>query len=156
MKKIKLNLGQFALVDDEDYEYLMQWKWFATKIGNTYYVNRNTRGKDFSFSMHRLIMNTPKSKVIDHIDGNALNNQKSNLRECSQKENLRNRKKCKDGSSNYKGVSWHKGLEKWRVRICVNYKQFHLGVFEQEKKAAEAYDAAARKYFGKFARLNNA
>jgi hypothetical protein len=93
-KQITLTKGQFAIVDDEDYDFINQWKWTAVKNKNgNWYALRQVRVDKHSVYvyMHRQIMNTPSDLVVDHIDHNGLNNQKDNLRNCTQKENLRNR-----------------------------------------------------------------
>ena len=151
MKKIKVGPINFALVDDEDFEYLNQYTWS---------VNLQNRKKPRAFSqklktyMHRLIVNCPKDMQVDHIDGNPLNNQKSNLRICTLKENCRNIKKRKKGTSEYKGVYFEKFSKKWRAEITFNNKTIKLGRFLNEKDAALAYDEAALFYFKEFSSLN--
>lgn len=105
-------------------------------------------------SLHRLLMGEPKGKVVDHIDGNALNNKRSNLRICTHKQNMRNKKKTNKGSSSqYKGVTFHKKSQKWRANITIK-KVKYLGQFDSEVQAAKKYNEAAIKYYGEFARLN--
>lgn len=98
-------------------------------------------------------MDAPKGKEVDHKDGNGLDNQKSNLRLCTHKQNTRNSISIK-GTSIYKGVFWCKDRLKWRAGIKNNYKTINLGYYESEVNAAFAYDKAAIKYFGEYARLN--
>jgi hypothetical protein len=108
--------------------------------------------------MHRLIMEPQPHEVVDHIDGDGLNNQRSNLRVCSQAENGRNRRKQRtraETASRFKGVSWDKTNQKWRARIVLGGKQRSLGNFRCEEQAARAYDAAAREHFGGFACTND-
>jgi hypothetical protein len=156
MKKIKLTQGKFALVDDEDFEWLNQWKWcyHKEKNKNTGYVVRAINKK--LIRMHRQILNLifGDKKDADHKDHNGLNNQKNNLRIVTSQENRRNSLKIKNCFSKYKGVSLHKSTKKWRAYIVINYKQKHLGLFISEKKAAKVYNQAAIKYFGKHAYLN--
>lgn len=155
MKEIELTQGKVALVDDEDYEFLMQWDWYAYRSGKkvyfTYYSQRNIKineDKRSTLKMHRVIMGVTDPKLqVDHIDGNSLNNQRSNLRICTSVENCRNSKKRTGASSQYKGVSWHKVSEKWIAHIT-------LGSFKTEEDAALAYNEAAIRYHGKFAGLN--
>ena len=161
----KYGIGKFALVDDEDYDYLMQWKWQGKKWknDNTIYAARTVhKSKKFNItkdswtSIHRTVMKcTPfDGVIIDHKDGNGLNNQKNNLRFCTQTQNQRNRKCKKQKSSLYKGVSYRSDNDQWRAYICVDTKTINLGQFKKQEDAAMAYDLAAKKYFGEFANLN--
>lgn len=153
MKEIKLTRGMVALVDDEDFEYLNQWKWRAIPNNKTFYSQRDVQVNNhrFSIKMHRLIMNTPDSMEVDHIDHNGLNNQKSNLRNCTRNENMRN--KITWGKSKYKGVC-HLRNNKFLAHIRLSGKLNHLGTFLNEEDAARAYDRAALKYYGEFAHIN--
>ena len=153
MKEIKLTKGFITQVDDEDYEYLNQFKWSFYKSGNIYYVQRKKtiKGKRYGIKIHRIIMNTPNKMVVDHIDHNGLNNQKSNLRNCLRYENMRNRRSS--ASSGFLGV--HLSRNKYIIaHININGKNIHLGMFKTKESAALAYNKAAIKYFGKFANLN--
>jgi hypothetical protein len=156
MKKIPLTQGLYALVDDEDFEYLNQWKWYAAKQGNDFYAFRQeyfpSLKKQKTVRMHREVMSDDE-RDLDHIDGNGLNNQKINLRFCSHRQNHQNRKHHKNTSSPYKGVSWHYS-GKWKSQIMVNGKVVHIGLFTSGEEAALAYDKAAKESFGEFARLN--
>lgn len=155
-KEIPLTQGKVALVDDEDHEWLSQWRWQYNKRAG--YAQRSEMYRDgtgTSFSMHAVIMNTPKGMHTDHIDGNRLNNQRSNLRVCTCAQNLHNSKKTnKSCHSQYKGVTWRIQDNKWWARITFNCKSISIGLFKTELDAARAYDRAAREYFGEFARLN--
>lgn len=148
-----------VLVDLEDYEYLSKFKWYVWKgkSNNTLYVRRNKYegNKQITILMHRLIMDVSDPKiVVDHVDRNALNNQRSNLRKCSNSQNVKNVKR--KGSSIYAGVSYHKGCKKWVAGISKNGdgKRVHIGIFSSEIEAAKAYDREASIYFGEFANLN--
>lgn len=154
-KEIKLTKGYVALVDDEDYNYLNQWKWAVSKRKNTIYAQGVINNKPNH--MHRFIIKPKKNQIIDHINGNGLDNRKSNLRICTQSENLRNRSKpkWKKTTSKYKGVSFVKNRKTpWRSYIQINKKYKHLGHFNNEIDAAIAYNKAAIKYYKKFAFLN--
>lgn len=163
MKKIELTRNQFALVDDEDYEYLNQWKWHAMPGRNKYYAQRveyvylNGKRSKILHTMHSSIMKlTTKEFVIDHIDGDGLNNQKINLRKCTRLQNSFNRiKQNRKATSNFKGVYWYKSRNCWRAQIMFNRKTIPLGYFNIEESAAIAYNDAAIKYFGEFAKLNS-
>ena len=155
MKEIELSQGKVALVDDEDYEYLNQWKWCALKSHNVYYAVRTVRHDNMQTTqcMHRLILNCPSGMKDDHRNGDGLDNRRDNLRICTNAENIHNsRVQSRNKSSRFKGVHLHKA--KWCSRIKVNGVKIHLGYFISEYAAADAYDLAAKKYFGEFARLN--
>jgi len=152
MKEIKLTQGKVAFVDDEDFEYLNQFKWHAVKNRNTFHAKRNKSIKHNKprelLYMHREIINAPKNLMVDHRDHNGLNNQRSNLRLCNNSQNHMNRTPW--GRSKYLGVSFHYRNTKIRATI-LNY---HLGYFDTEEKAAHAYDLKAKELFGEFANLN--
>jgi HNH endonuclease len=149
MKKIKLNgkygAGKFALVDDEDFDLVNSFNWY---LSGSYPVRSlGKRPNRTKISMHRFLMNTPVDKVTDHINGNGLDNRKSNLRICTISENTINSKKSINKSSKYKGVSF---INPWRAYIGRKI----LGHFKTEKEAAEAYNKAAKELYFDFARLN--
>lgn len=158
MKQIKLTQGKFALVDDEDFDFLNQWKWSVSKIGNNFYAMRSKKitktRKSITIRMHRLILNVSKGEYVDHIDMNGLNNQRSNIRVCTNAENSRNRTASKNTSSKFKGVSWHKRNKKWCANIKVDRKTYSIGSFTSEIEAAKAYDLKAKELHGEFANFN--
>lgn len=152
-KLIPLTKGQFAIVDDEDYDWLVRWKWQcrASEKGRRLYAGRTSK----AILMHRVIMNAPREFVIDHIDGNGLNNQRHNLRVCTYRQNQQNQRiQQTSKTSCYKGVSWSKETNKWSVAIRVDGRLTRLGYFIFEPDAGRAYDVAALQHFGEFARLN--
>lgn len=154
MKEIKLSQNKVALVDDEDYPLLMKYNWhLGPKQCNSQYAIRHIYKGDkrSTTSMHREIIQVPNGKIIDHIDGNGLNNQKSNLRICTIQNNCMNRN-MQYGTSLFKGVSAHN--KNWRARIKFNGKIYNLGTFPNEILAAEQYNNAAMLLFGNFAKLN--
>ncbi len=170
MKTIPLTKGLVTTVDDEDFDFLNQWKWYAHKSRDDifYAARRNhNHGKIQYIFMHRLIMNTPKGVLCDHSNHDTLNNQKYNLRNCTHVENQRNRKAMDGKTSRYLGVYLQKsqrhtkkyGLKvydkgMWKAQIGDGKKRIHLGSFETEISAALAYNEAAKKYYGEFANLN--
>lgn len=160
MKKIALTQGKFALVDDDMFEYLNQWKWYCNRNkiypNKMYAARRKTIGyyKSKIILMHREILNYNGKKNVDHIDGFGLNNQRRNLRICEVAQNIRNQKLHKNNTSGYKGVIWFKPTQQWRAQIMVNRKCLSLGYFNNILDAARAYNKGAEKYFGEFARLN--
>jgi hypothetical protein len=150
-KSITLTRGKVALVDDADYEWLNQWKWRAIKNGGNWYAVRRQDGK--IIFMHRLVIDAPDGVTVDHRNGDGLHNWRANLRLCTQTQNSRNRKKSKLASGLFKGVTFEQGRY-YRARIKVDRKTINLGYFLSAVQAARAYDEAAKKYFGEFARLN--
>lgn len=163
VKKISLTQSQRAMVDDEDYEFLNQWKWRALKTRRekpqrAWYAYRTTaRPNRKSVYMHQEIMRHHGFLNViqcDHKDADGLNNQKSNLRPATSNQNHWNRKKRSGCSSKFKGVYWHKKQNGWMARIFCLGKYYYLGMFEKETDAAKAYDSAAIRHFGEFARLN--
>lgn len=157
MKEIQLTQGKVALVDDDIFEELNKHKWCAIKGRNTYYALRWLKGTQGSILMHHVILPPVAGHETDHIDQNGLNDQRSNLRPATKSQNAANRGP-KPGTSRYKGVSWHKKIKKWRScierRESGRRKQHHLGYFEKEEMAAQAYDQAARNLFGEFVKTN--
>jgi len=156
MKQIPLTRGYFAIVDDDDYEGLSKFKWHA-KIGDSgcvYALRRlpKINGKSLFVRMHRSVVNAPTDKFVDHINGNTLDNRRSNLRLCSKAENGRNRGKNKNNTSGFCGVTRNK---KWfQSRLWINGVPMYLGIYTTAEDAARAYDAAALIHHGEFARLN--
>jgi hypothetical protein len=147
---IGLGGGLFAIVDASDFQWLSRYRWRATG-GEAGYPCCRIGGK--KVYMHRLIVNAPDGRVVDHANGNRWDNRRDNLRICTQGENLRNRRKW-GGSSRFKGVFWDPVRRKWRVLIRCNGKTVHMGRYADEVQAAMAYDRAARRLFGVYARLN--
>lgn len=127
------------MVDDEDFEKLNEHKWCATKNGLTFYATRTTqKTKIRTFaSMHRIICNAPKGMQVDHIDGNGLNNCRSNLRIVTSRQNNQNRHIKK--SSIYPGVSWYTSKKKWCSEIRINGKKNFIGYFNVEVDAYNSY-----------------
>lgn len=147
-------------MDDEDFEELSKHKWHVkrSKRQAQHYVTRTVKDENGKYNkkrfMHRDIMKPEKGMMVDHIDHNTLNNQKSNLRVCTHSQNQMNRRIEKGKSSRFKGVSKCKKKGMWEACIQANRKQKYLGAFDSELGAAIAYNDAARELFGEFANLN--
>jgi hypothetical protein len=156
LKRIELTKGYFALVDDVDYEILSYWLWHVSgskKMKRYALRNVGNRG----VLMHRVIMGLQFSdkEIVDHVNGNSLDNRRSNLRICNIQENSFNKKKTHGTNSVFRGVCAMKGrVNSWVAHIGVNHQKIYLGYFNDELRAAQAYDEAAKKYHGKFAKLN--
>jgi hypothetical protein len=140
MKAIPLTQNKFALVDDEDFERLNKIKWCAHNLGNTTYAAHSDYAKGECLHMHRLVLPCEKPFMVDHLDGNGLNNQKYNLRIVTQRQNLQNLHIKK--SSIYPGVCWDKQTNKWRALITIDNKRHCLGRYAKE---GDAFDAYCRK-----------
>ncbi len=151
---------KFALVDDEDWEFLMQWKWYAAYAPNahTFYAQHQAYfpdGTQKCIKMHRLIMQEfDRNVFIDHEGSDGLNNQKYNLRRSTRSQNGQNRKKNIKGTSKYKGVKRYPPKGNWVARISANGKRYHIGYFDNENDAAIAYNEKAKQLHGVFAKLN--
>ena len=156
MKLIYDSKGNSTKVDDEDFEYLSQFKWNITKNGRTCYASRpitNEFGIRTRMKMHREIMKAKNGEMIDHINGDGTDNRKENLRYTTKQLNAFNMGK-RPGTSKYKGVCRSSPNSKWTARIQFNYKGIYLGYFEKEEDAALAYNKKAIELFGEHARLN--
>lgn len=158
MKQIPLTQGQFALVDDEDYEKVIQFgSWFAFKgkDKNTFYAQKSVYRERKTYLMHRFILQIADPKIIiDHRDKNGLNNCKNNLRMATGTQNNANATSAKNSTSQYLGVYWYKTRRKWKSEITKNRKNKCLGYFYNEVDAALAYNKAAKEIHGEFASLN--
>ncbi len=168
MKKIQIGghktnskIRGYALVDDEDYEFLSKWNWYPNirkyeGRSNLFYAYRREKESNWNQNilMHREIMRPPKGMFIDHIDGNGLNNQKSNLRIVTNRQNCINTQLYKNNTSGFKGVSWRKKEKCFTVQICLGGKRLSETGFKDVKDAAIRYNELAKKHHGEFARLN--
>lgn len=150
MKKISLTHNQITCVDNKDYDWLMQWPWYAQYSRTTRSYLARSHGK----LMHRVILGISSEYDIDHKDHNTLNNQRRNLRLCNDSQNGGNRRKHIPKSSIYKGVSWYQPYHKWVSRVTHNHHTYLLGYFDDETQAVLAYDTAAQQLFGEFAHCN--
>lgn len=159
MKTIPLTQGQVAMVDDEDYPELCQFRWYAAwdVRTRTYRAGRYERLPDGTYkntSMHRQVMKALPDQQVDHINHDTLDNRRANLRFCTQGQNQANRRKDVDSTSPYKGVSWHRRNRKWIASIKGPGGRIHLGYHKSAIDAARAYDKAAVELWGEFAHTN--
>ncbi len=149
---IPLTQGKFAVVDAEDYDRLAKYKWSTSREQHLFYACRCNNYK--RVLMHREILNATKEKVVDHIDGNGLNNRRNNLRLCTKAQNNLNSRPRRSSTSKYKGVCYDRKLNKWLSQIIWRGERTYLGRFKDETEAAIAYDRKAEQLFGEFAYLN--
>ena len=162
MKKIPLTRGMFALVDDANYDWLNQHKWQVTGGGKhkfyavrTKYLGGGRKNqKSKTIYMHRLIAKTPEGMVCDHANGKSLDNRFANLRNCLIKQNCCNRLHKAKQITKYKGIYFNKKLNKWRAHIRFNKSLIHIGYYQTDIEAAQAYDNKALELFGEYAKPN--
>ncbi len=160
MRTIELTQGKVALVDDEDGLELQKYNWHVLIERKTvqFYAVRNIRigpGKQTLQLMHRAILSAPIGMEVDHINDDGLDNRRQNLRLCTKAENQRNRRITVDCASRFKGVTINLSrTSPWKARITRDGRRKYLGCFASEEKAALAYNEAATRIFGEFARLN--
>lgn len=151
MARLQLLRGEVALLDDEDLAKVTELSkgkhnWYLSTVG--YPVILAGRGK--TIYLHRLIMGAPKGKQVDHINGDKLDNRKSNLRICDQKQNVRNKRVVKS-KSGHLGVYWSNQNKKWNAQIGLDGKSTSLGFFDDINDAIKARQKAEKAYFGEFA-----
>ncbi len=167
MRLINLGRGLVTRVDNDVYELVSKYDWHSAycKTENDIYYHVRTRINGKSVILHRLITNCPDGMVVDHKNGDSLDNQRHNLRICTQSQNMANRRKTENKpvvSNNYKGITYYQqprclkngDSKKWKARLGFQGKRLNLGWFKIPEEAAIAYDKAATKYFGEFASLN--
>lgn len=160
MKEIKLTRGQVALVDDDDFERINAYKWYAEwhRDTKTFYATRalprDKNGKRTTIYMHRAILCAESHMQVDHINHDTLNNKKENLRLCTSSQNNANHRQQSNNTSGFKGVSWDKRRHKWLAQISVNTKRRNLGRYSNITDAILAYDTAAVDANGEFALTN--
>ncbi|SDJ61839.1 AP2 domain-containing protein [Paenibacillus naphthalenovorans] len=155
MKELILGKGEICLVDDEDYARLSKFRWNKSQYGYAYRLGDRNKGEKWKVLMHREIMGAQDGQIIDHKNGNRIDNRKENLRFATPLQNATNRN-GKIAKSGYKGVfrNTSSKRESWIARIKVNKKLIHIGCYPTMEQAARAYNQAALKYHGDFARLN--
>ncbi len=166
MKIIEIKSPKYGhhnvILDDEDYDLVIDYKWCVMKDGNTFYAMtkielKRCNGKRVRkyIKMHRMILGvTDKTKVVDHADRNGLNNQRNNIRVCNQMQNSWNQRKRVGASSKYIGVCWSKHRRKWMAFLQIGGITNNIGFYSDEIEAAKARDTKSLELHGEFANLN--
>lgn len=147
MKKIPLTQGKFALVDDEDYEWISQWKWYY----HYGYAIRRTEG----IRMHRVITNCPDNKIVDHINHNKLDNRRGNLRICDYSTNNHNVGRRKDNTSGVRGVTYKESKKLWVVRLQLAGRRMYIGSFKKWEDAKQCRESAEKRYLSPILSVDN-
>lgn len=148
-RELPINMNDCAIVDDDIYERESKHNWYVDGDGYVARMAKRPNGKRFVLKLHWCVLRAPKGFVIDHINGNRLDNRRENLRVCTRAQNNANIHKDK-----FKGVIWRDHANAYKAYIKKNHKQIHLGYFKEEKQAAIAYNKAAIELFGEYAQLN--
>lgn len=158
MKKIDISTkkypGTYALVDDEDYERINKWKWYPNKAGYAVRDIHTIGYQKLTLRMHREILRYVGGKEIDHKNAHKLDNQKNNLRICTHRENLMNKRIQSNNKSGFKGVSLHKNTGLWVTQLSIKGKRRFVKYYKHKLDAAKAYNEVAKEYFGEYAHLN--
>jgi len=145
----KYGAGKALLIDDDDYRHYLSHSWSVHRKGYLIYSSRGT-----GLRFHRLVMNAKPGQLVDHINGDRLDNRKSNLRLCDNSKNLANRGPQKNNTSGFKGVYWAKDVKKWKAQIAFQGKRMYIGSTSNIYEAVKMYDNKAVELFGEFAKPN--
>jgi hypothetical protein len=154
-RRLSLSQGLYTLVDAEEYDFLSQFPCHThfSESNKPYACAATAEYK--RVRLHKIILNLKYRQTADHINGDTLDNRRSNLRICTSKQNRWNRKKNRNNTSGYRGVYWHKRNKKWTTIICIEGVNKRLGQYNTAIEAAIAYDDAAIKHRDEeFRRLN--
>ena len=158
-----------VLLDEADYFQFVEndrYKWWIRKVSTRLWVDSSygfyamgwDRHAKKQVALHRVMLDAPKGMVVDHINRNGLDNRRSNLRLCTHKENMQNRRANSKNSTGYKGVRLTKSGKKYIARVCQKLDgktvEHYLGTYDTPEEAARAYDAKAIELFGEYASLN--
>lgn len=158
MAEIATPEGKTILLDEADLPIIAGYKWharaFPPQSGRWYAVAFIPGTRNRKVRMHRLLLSAPQDVLVDHRNGNGLDNRRCNIRFATYGLNRANARVSKNNKSGLKGVCWNPTEKKWIAHIASNGRFRILGRFTDKEQAARAYDAAARACFGEFARCN--
>lgn len=152
VREIPLTQGKVAVVDDEDLPLLAGYSWVAN--GRNGAAARIPGGRGRQVKMHRLLLGAPSGSIVDHANGDPYDNRRGNLRLATPAQNAQNQRRRSDNTSGYRGVCFAKNEGKWVARVWADRKFYALGYFDLAEEAAMAYDRAAVRLHGQFARPN--
>lgn len=153
----KYGKGKSVIVDDADYYNLASYRWVVNYYGYAVRSAHKDLGLNCTMLLHRQVMNPTKDQLIDHINGNRLDNRRSNLRIATHSENQRNRGKQNNNTSGFKGVVFLKSdqrRKKWAAQIKANGKQIRIGYYHTAEEASQAYTEASNKHYGEFSHVS--
>jgi hypothetical protein len=152
---IPLTQGYEAVIDAQDAHLVAGVMWGARVAPRSVYATRSVivDGKMTTVQMHRLLMQAQPGTQVDHIDGDGLNNRRSNLRIADRAQNQHNKRISSSNTSGFKGVHWDSHKSRWRARICAYGRRFYLGYFSSPEEAYDRYCEASKKIHGKFGRV---
>lgn len=152
---VRLTRGKVAVVDEEDFDWIMRWKWRAVRKRSDWCAAR-TGPENKTIYMHRVLTFAEPNEEVDHKNGDGLDNRQTNLRRCTPQENQRGfRRRLAGKTSRFRGVYWHRRGKKWAAQIMLRPGvNRHIGLFDDEDEAGRAYAKMARLHFGAFADAN--
>jgi len=153
--KLKLTNGKYTLIDKKFYDKVKNYKWRQDSLAGHVVITIGKKGHRKLLRLHRLIINVKDGELVDHINGNVLDNRLKNLRLANKSKNAMNRGKQRNNTSGYKGVSFNKQMNMWQAQLVANKIKRLNSFFKTKKEAAIAYNNAAIKFHKEFARLNN-
>lgn len=151
-KAIALTKGHFTLVDEQDFSELSKYNWFARvyKNGKVYACRKIQVPKETTINIHRQILNAPYDREVDHINGNALDNRRCNIRLVTRSQNNMNKELQSNNTSGYRGVYWNTRRRRWVAAIQVNGKSKYLGAYSNPYTAHQAYLEGSKLYHGDY------
>lgn len=154
---IQINNGHNLIIDDKDWDILKMVNWYASKNTtgtNKYYARGHDLFTGNKLTLHRFLLDAKDGELVDHINGNGLDNRRCNLRICTNQQNQYNREKNSNNTSGYKGVSWCNSNKKWKSYIWVDGRNKYLGQYDTPEDAYSSYKKASKQYHKEFSNDN--